>query len=434
MSDHPAPHPADKVTYSVLLAKQWQFRWHDVRAALHTPKLSGKIKAFTELYRHARVGRALSRYTYQRGRMAAGGIAFMALFSIAAAVTVAGTIFAHAFSSNPGFQTSVVQAVNKALPGVLSDKASGTEGLIDPSTLGPSGGNLWLGLIAFGVAAWSASRIVRYLIDGMRAMFGLLPYPGSVVKMYARYFLGLFLLILGLGAAALLTTLSASVGGWVETLLPALGKLHDALPFDLGAALVSVLVNFLVFVLFLRFVAAIRVARPSLLWGSLGFAVLSTILSSVSGLIMQASDDAVIAAAATVGTLLLWLNILARLGLMIAAWMADPPAVVAKVAPDQVHLNETPNYVTLADPKTLEWPFHPISGDLIPAVEVVPPHLAKEEVSNEDRSIAPDNPLAEDDQFGPAVAAWTTLWTPNALKEQQELHDAEVALQAKARL
>ena len=65
-------------------------------------------------------------------------------------------------------------------------------------------------------------------------------------------------------------------------------------------------------------------------------------------------------------TLLLWVNLVARLALYIAAWIANPPSpVVENVKADDLHVKETPNYVTLSAPHTLTWDFDQRTGAVL---------------------------------------------------------------------
>lgn len=418
---------AEEVTYSVLTEDQWKLTKADFAAAWQQDTLAKKIAAFGQIYRHSRIGRALGRYNYQKGRILAGGISFIALFSLAAAVTVGWTLFAHLFAQNPTFQDSVVSTVNSLLPGIMTDPVTGTKGLVDPAKIEITRGNFITGIIALGVALFSASRIVRYIREGIRAMFGLLPFPQSFISVYPRFFLGLGLLTLAVLANAGLSIAFT----WLEDLFigvfPALEPIRESVTFDFAAIAVPILVNFAAFPLFIRYVAGVRVPRRSLLFGSAAFALAVGLLTELGSVVVRASDDPIIAAAAAVGTLLVWLNILARVALMISAWMANPPAVVPKVEPADVSTKSVPNYVSLSDPRTLRWPFHPISGDLIPALQGDEP---AEEITAP-HSSETLNPLSPPDAFGPESAEWTTEWNPEEEASEEETHRDEELDQTK---
>ena len=374
--------------FEVLSEEQWRVHWVDIKAALAKPKLTEKYASLFLIYQHTRIGRALYRYQYQRGRLAAGGISFMAIFSLAAAVTVGWTIFAHFFASNPEFQESVIEAINRMLPGILQDPESGSEGLIDPDTMKIGLSNVVTGIIAFAVAVYSATRIVRYISEGMRSMFGLLSYPKSFFLVYPRYLLGLTLLLLTVVATAALSVAQTWLDEWLTSTLSLRQPLADSMTFDLATLLISLAVNLVTFYLMVRFVSDVRVPPKTLWIGSTAFAVIAAALMSVGTMVLGSSNNPLIVAAATVGTLMVWINILARATMMICAWMANPPAVIAKVEPDEIMARHTPNYVSVGNPDTLEWPYHPISGDLIPAI---PEDEYRQAIASTDR-ILPNKP------------------------------------------
>lgn len=353
--------------YALTAVEQQRSTLADLGPALKTPGLKNKIMAVGSVYQHHRIGRALTRYGIQDGQMLAGGMSYMAIFSIAALVTVAWSVFAHFFTADDHFQTLVVSAVNHYIPGLLADPGTGVEGLINPSEVAPTTGSVVAAVIALILGSVSAMQIVRYTTEGIRAMFGLMDFPGLMLKAYVRYFLGLLLLILAVLVTAFLSVLSQTFENWVTTVWPETVRVVDTVAFDIGRLMLPSIIDFAMFYAMVRFVSRVRVPHRTMVIGSVAFAVASLMLRSGGTALMTASQNPVIAAAATVVALLLWINILARVTLYICAWMADPPAVVMKLKPEEVLGNSRPNYVTLHSPVTLNWPHHPVTGDLIPA-------------------------------------------------------------------
>lgn len=410
-----SPESDADVLYVVRTVDQWKVRPSDLKKAMAQKGIGAKVTALMQLYRHSRVGRALARYGYQRGRLAAGGISYMALFSIAAAVAVGWTIFAHLFARDPELQSSVAQAVNQLLPGVIADPATGTKGLLDPAELEIGRGNLIAGIVAFCIAVYSASRVVRYLSDGIRSMFGLLAYPKNLLKVYPRYLLGLVLLTSSVFATAALSLASNWLDNWLTETLKLSHSLRDSLTFDTASILIPLVVDFVTFALTVRFVAAVRVPKRALLLGATAFALAAAVLREASELVVNSSTNPLVIAAATVGTLLLWVNLLARTALICCAWMANPPAVVARVTPEEINSSATPNYVTLSEPSTLQWPYHPISGDLIPASRVPSGPLPLP-----DDDPATKEPLQPRVPVGPETAAWMTTWPAEKVEADED--------------
>lgn len=336
-------------------------------SALRQPGLDNKVTALVSAYTHHRIGRMLSRYSLQNGRVYAGGISYMAIFSLAAAVTVAWSLFSYFFGSNTAFQTLVVETINRYIPGLLSDPGTGTQGILDPSAVAASSGTFFTGAIALIIAIWAAMKIVRYTVIGLRSMFGLLEYPGNAVQTYFRYFIGLLLLFLSILSTVLLSLASQTFEAWIVNVWPESQRFLDTVAFEAVRLAFLSLVDIGMFAAMVRYVSRVRVPRGTLLMGSIFFAIASLALRIGGSALMGASHDPVIATIATAATLLVWVNILARFSLYICAWMADAPAVPFKISADQVMALSDPNYVTLRAPSTLDWPHNPLNGDIIPA-------------------------------------------------------------------
>lgn len=362
--------------YEIVTAKQHKTRLRDLIPALLKPGFNAKVEAVLRVYQHHRIGRAINRYLQQGGRLTAGGISYLAIFSLAAALTVVWTVFARFFAKDPNFQSSVVEAINSFLPGLLREPGATSGGLLNPETVQVGSGNTITAIIAFLVALWAASRVVRYLVAGIRSMFGLLNYPGNFIATYTRYFLGLALLLIAVLVSAALSLVSTWLEKWVNEFLLAWSGRDVNWIIDLAAVLIPLLIDFFVFAVMVRFVADIRVPYRHLLRGAFAFAVASSLLRYAGGAVIHGFGNPLVAAAATLVTLLIWVNVLSRVALIISAWVADPPAIPLKVTADEVHAKESPNYVTLGSEHTLDWPHHPFTGDLIPARKVSEPDTA----------------------------------------------------------
>lgn len=365
-----APTALREDAYLLVTVDQERAKLSSFWDALKLPGLGAKVAGVVSVYTHQRIGRTLSRYSLQNGRVYAGGISYMAIFSLAAAVTVAWSLFSYFFGSNSAFQTLVVETINQYIPGLLSDRSTGQTGIIDPSAVVTSSGTFLTGAIALVVAIWAAMKIVRYAVIGLRTMFGLLEYPGDTIQTYFRYFVGLILLFMGVISTVLLSLLSQTFEAWIVTVWPESRRALDTAAFDAFRLILPSLVDIAMFAAMVRYVARVRVPRKTLFYGSLFFAVAALILRFSGAALMKASHDPVLATIATAATLLVWVNILARISLYICAWMADPPAAPLKVSADQVMATSNPNYVTLQVPATLDWPHNPLNGDVIPAQRI----------------------------------------------------------------
>src|SRR5699024_5479473 len=127
--------------------------------------------------------------------------------------------------------------------------------------------------------------------------------------------------------------------------------------------IIGLVVDASVLMLLFRGLAGARVPWPQLwrgaLLGAVGTGALRYLGASV---VANVSDNPLLASAGAVATLLLWLNIAARVTLMAAAWTADPPAP-PKLTKDMLqHQDQSPNYVSVSAPETLEWEYGAYTG------------------------------------------------------------------------
>lgn len=85
----------------------------------------------------------------------------------------------------------------------------------------------------------------------------------------------------------------------------------------------------------------------------------TTVVSSVS-------SNALLAPFAAIITLLIWVNLLAQVTLVAAAFVANPPKPGVPTRSQLEHSEEYPNYVTKSVKRTLEWNFDPMTGVVAP--------------------------------------------------------------------
>lgn len=318
---------------------------------------------FLERAKQPRLVRAALRFSVIKGSLLAGGVTFAAMLSLAAAMTILVNVARYILRENPAMFLEVLRLVNQVLPGIFT--LGGREGILEPSSLLLEPGFNWATFISALVLLWSSAMVMTGLRKSMRSMFGLGGAPltfvyGKFVDLLGFVLLGLAILL----SAAMVS--GVTVGG--EALLQWLG-LRDRVNAVLAAAMaliLSAVLDALVTWLLLRRIARVRVPRPDLVqamaMGAVIFGVLRLAGTSVVGLF----DNPLLASVTAVATLLLWINLAVRALLMICAWTANPPGADVPVDPVTVHAKETPNYVSLSAPHTLEWTFHPVTGALEP--------------------------------------------------------------------
>ena len=112
------------------------------------------------------------RYGRARGKVLAGGVAYVAFFSLFPALTLGFAIFGFVLRDRPDLYHDVVHSVSTTLPGVVKDPAH-PDGVLDVSTP-PSANALTLtGLVSLVVLLFTGMAFLGALREGIRAMFGL---------------------------------------------------------------------------------------------------------------------------------------------------------------------------------------------------------------------------------------------------------------------
>src|SRR6478735_9559602 len=104
-----------------------------------------KAKALLEWWKHTRPARANARFGARSGGVLTGGIAYAALFSVFAALTIGYTIFMAVLGNNDELRQKVLNALDDYLPGLLD--MHGTGNGIDPESLQLNGGLTVAGIV-----------------------------------------------------------------------------------------------------------------------------------------------------------------------------------------------------------------------------------------------------------------------------------------------
>jgi len=342
-----------------------------------TPGVAARGKTLLAWYKSTRIGRSLARVGTANGNLLAGGIAYAAIFSLFAALTIGWTAFMLLLGRNTGLRDQLIATLNAALPGIIDD---GSGGLLDPEALVLDTAFTPTSIAATVVLLWSALAMMNALRRSIRRMFGVVAVPEGFVVNKVRDLVGFVIL-----ALATLVTSVASVGAntlgglvfdWLGMEGPVAAFLLRAATFLLGAA-----VDFGIFVFLFRVFAGLRVPRRDLLLGAALGALATAGLRVVGTSLFGVTGNPLLASAAAVVTILLWVNLVARITLIVAAFTANPPAPVVPESPEEVHFDHEPNYVTLSAPETLEWDHQATTGTLAPSPQAEPaPESAPEQV------------------------------------------------------
>lgn len=342
-----------------------------LKEAWAAPTLGEKFSLLLEWWNHTRIARTLSRYSMQNGYLLAGGIAYTALFSLFAGLALGVTIAMKILAGNQQMQNALFSAIDQAMPGVLILPGK-DGGLVKPEDLILNSGMSIAGIIAVIVLVFAAMRVMAALRTSIRAMFGIAVLPLNAVREYLRDLATFVALMLAVLATAILGLITSTLGGALMDLV-GLNSGTGRFFLRLTALVLAACVDALMIWVLVRFSAGVRVPRRDLLIGLAMGAVGSGVLRFLGTSAVKAVDNPILASFAALITVLLWVNLLSRVVLQMSAFMANPPISVLPENAEHIHANETPNYVTMSAPHTLEWPHQKITG----AVDVDPEHDPK---------------------------------------------------------
>jgi membrane protein len=267
----------------------------------------------------SRPGLAWKRYADARGNILAAGMGYFAFFSIFPAAALAFSVFGFVLRGHPDLLSSIFDQLGTYLPGLVRD-AQHPDGLIP--TEAPAAVSLTItGVIAFVTLVLAGLGWLGAVREGIRAVFGARGSGGSLITNMARDLGVLFTLGLGIALVAVLTSVVGAAAGWIAQ---SAGMAGDGWVLILATFPVSVLADTALMILLLRVVSGVSVPWRELFRGAfaggVGFSLLKI---SAAVLLPRLTTNPLFASFAIVVGLLIWLNLIARLTLMSAAWAAN---------------------------------------------------------------------------------------------------------------
>jgi membrane protein len=285
-----------------------------------------RAKGLLAWWQRTRPARANARFGARGGGVLTGGIAYAALFSVFAALTIGYTVFMGVLGGNDELRQKVLASVNDSLPGLI-DTGDGGSGMIDPDSLRLTGGLTLTGIVAAVVLLLSAIAAMAALRTAVRAMFAEEGAGGNAVLGKARELGGFAGMAFAVLLSALVTTGVASAASWI---LDSLGWGSAA---TVVARVLGILVAFVIdaatFLLIVWVLAGERPAWWDLRWGAViagvGIGIVRILGTSVVA--GSVSKNPLFSSVAVIVTLLVWINLIARIVLLAAAWTANPPLV-----------------------------------------------------------------------------------------------------------
>lgn len=297
------------------------------------PGLVARAKAVLAWWQRTRAARANARFGEAGGGVLTGGIAYATIFSLFAGLTIGYTVFMAVLGNNEDLRQSVLDAVDANLPGLI-DMGDGSGGVVKPEDLQLSNGVGVAGAVAVVVLLVSAITAMAATRTAVRAMFADVAAGGNAVAGKLRELGG----FVGIGLAVLLSaTLTLAATTAADWLLGATG-LSGSTAGSVALRVVGMLVAFLVdagtFALIVVVLGGQRPAwrdlRQGMLVAGIGLGAVRFLGTSVVA--GSAGQNAVLASFTVIITLLVWINLIARIVLLAAAWTADPPGPDEKAA------------------------------------------------------------------------------------------------------
>ncbi|WP_431279693.1 YihY/virulence factor BrkB family protein [Leifsonia poae] len=280
-------------------------------------KVTGWVKWIKEL----RPYRVYINYSHSDGNLRAGGMGYQSIFAIFAAIWLGFSVLGIWLSSNPELYEALVSIINRAVPGLISTPEQ--PGAINSAELQDASGFGWAGIVAAIGLLWTAIGWLYYTRQAVRAVFGLQRDTTNYVLQKIRD-LGLALAFgIVLIVSALLTIASTEALTFLLGLMGLADSFWTAFVARVSGLFVSVILN--IFTLGSMFRVLSRVAIPwrNLFFGSLLGASALAGLSALGGVLLGGATRNPLLATFTVFIgLLLWFNLVARVILLSASWIA----------------------------------------------------------------------------------------------------------------
>ncbi|GAA4829347.1 hypothetical protein GCM10023221_00720 [Luteimicrobium xylanilyticum] len=278
-------------------------------------------------WKQTRIARAQARFSVSRGGLLCGGLAYTALFALFAALAIGYTIFMAVLGGRERLRDDLLKEINKAVPGLI-DLGDG-KGVIKPDDLLLSASSL-AGVVAALVLLWTVMSFMSALRGAVRIMLGLAREPVNFVVGKLKDLSAFFVLLVAVVASSVVSVVATAASSWLVRTL-GLPDEVSGLVSGLGLVVAGV-VDTLVVVYVLRVLGGSRAGWSETLRGAVVAAVVLGGLRylGTSVIVGSASKNALLGSFAALVTVLLLVNFVARVLLLVAAWISDP-------APDDVY-------------------------------------------------------------------------------------------------
>lgn len=288
--------------------------------------------------------RAYQRYGRMRGGVIAGGMAYIGLFSIVAILLLGFTVLGLTLSGNRELQDTVIEQIDIQLPGLLA--VGDDPGPVDPAELLAAENALTItGAIALVAALLSGLGWLDAVREGIRAMFGMPTDDRFVVRKKGLDVVILATLGLAIVASAVLSVVVNAATGFVLGLVGLEDSTVGTVLLRVAGIAVVLVADTLIFVILFRLLSALDLpwsqVRQGALIGAVGLGILKFFAGFLLGRV--GGNNPLLAASATVVGLLVWLNLVSRLTLLSASFVAERrEELVPRPLPEDRGLRELP--------------------------------------------------------------------------------------------
>lgn len=285
-----------------------------------TPEIVERGRRGWRWVQRSRPWRTNSHFTDVGGGVLSAGMSYQAMFAVFAALWVGFSIFGLWLRSHRSLLDSLVEQINGFVPGLL-----GKGKLVSVETLLDLGTSDWLSILAGVSLIWVTLTWFTGTRRAIRIIFGLeVKQYRNAVLLKLRDFLLAALFMAALLVSAILTVASTRV---TDLVLEWTGAdpsnwLVGGLGMTLRYAAVYVFDVLLLLAIF-RLLAEVRAPRWTMLQGcALGGVALFGLKLLGTALLGGAASNPLLATFAVFVGLLIWFNLICRVLLLTAAWIA----------------------------------------------------------------------------------------------------------------
>lgn len=299
------------------IGERWDAVADPIRGRLQKPV--ARVTGWARWVQGLRPYRVYNQYAYADGNLRAAGMSFQALFAIFAGVWLGFSLIGVWLGGDEQLVDHLTTFIDSIIPGLI-----GTDGLISKQALTELSGFGWTGLIATVGLLWTAIAWLYYTRQAVRAMFGLERDSRNYVLQKVTD-LGL---AVAFGVVLLISALLSVASTEALTLIFGLFGIPDDSFWFTSAVRVTGLVlvvalNMVTLGVMYRVLSQVAIPWRRLLLGTLLGAIALGGLSALSGVIFAgASRNPLFASFTVVVGLLLYLNIVSRVMLLGASWIA----------------------------------------------------------------------------------------------------------------